>query len=281
MSLGRSRIIAILNVTPDSFSDGGRLRTPDDAVEAARRAVDAGADALDVGGESTRPGAERVSADQQSRRVVPAIDAIRQTGIDIPISVDTTLAAVARAALDVGADAINDVSAGQEDAEMFALAADRGAGLILMHRRAPPMRERYSDQLDAEPDYGELGVVEAVRSFLAQRAEAAISAGVSRDAIAVDPGVGFGKSIEQNLALIRRTDRIVSLGYPVVAAASRKSFIGRVSGVETPDRRVFGSIAATAAQRLAGASLFRVHDVAEHAQALKTLDRIIQVEAAR
>ncbi len=269
LSLSAPRIIAIINITPDSFSDGGKFATFDDAMAAMRRAVEEGAAMLDIGGESTRPGAERVPADEQIRRVVPAIIAARRAGIDVPISVDTTLAAVASAALDAGADAVNDVSAGIEDPAMLPLVAEHGCGVILMHRLRPPGADVYSDQHATAPAYKHAaGVVGEVCEFLSGRASAAIAAGVARDSIVIDPGLGFGKSVEQNFALIANISSIASIGFPVLSAASRKSFIGKATAEPDPSRRVVGSVAVSVAHALAGVRLFRVHDVKEHAQAL-------------
>jgi len=261
--------MAILNVTPDSFADGGRFASAGDVADAAQRALDEGADALDVGGESTRPGAARVPIDEQTRRVVPAIEAIRARGITAPITVDTTLAPVARAALDAGADAINDVSAGEEDPAVLALAAERGCGVILMHRLAPPDRDVYSDRYERAPEYTD--VVGHVGGYLAGRVAAAERAGVAPDAILVDPGLGFGKSVEQNLELIRHSGELASrAGRPVLSALSRKSFVGRAAlGRDSgPSERLPGTLALSVLHLLAGARVFRVHDVAAHAGAL-------------
>jgi dihydropteroate synthase len=277
--LDRPIVIAILNLTPDSFADGGRLPTITDALDAAKRAIDLGADMLDLGGESTRPGAQRVDADEQLARVLPVLQAIRRTrGLDaVPVSIDTTLAAVAGPALDSGADAINDVSAGTESPELLALAAKHSAGVILMHRLAPPGRDSYSDQYPAAPAYAD--VVADVRAFLAAAAERAIQAGVTPDRIVLDPGLGFGKSVDQNLALIRHTADLASLGYPIMSALSRKSFVGRVSlgRNSNPDERLPGTLALSLAHRAAGAHLFRVHDVAEHVQALRAFDAVLSI----
>ena len=229
---------------------------------------------LDIGGESTRPGAERISAEAQIARVVPVIEAIRTQLPEIAISVDTTLAPVARRAIEAGADAINDVSGAEEDDAMLDVASSTGAGLILMHRLAPPDRDAFSDQYDSAPRYED--VAETVRTYLADRAELAQRAGVGKSSIVVDPGLGFGKSVEQNLELIRRTNELCALGYPVMSAASRKSFVGRV-GLERasdPSERLGGSVAVTMLHALAGARLFRVHDVSEHAQALRVFSAI-------
>jgi len=274
LRLGRAQVMAILNVTPDSFSDGGRFDSPDAVVRAAREAVEQGADLLDIGGESTRPGAEAVSASEQIRRVIPAIEGIRAAGIKAPISVDTTSAAVAEAALGAGAQIIDDVSAGLDDGAMLQLAADHGAGIILMHRLAKPRDDSWSDAYASDPAYPG-GVVPCVLGFLLERAEAAMGAGIRREAIAIDPGLGFGKSVAQNFELIRSTAAFAQTGFPVLGAASRKSFLGAVTGIENPAERVEASIAASVAQRLAGAPLFRVHDVAAQASALRAADAIL------
>lgn len=267
--------MAILNLTPDSFHEASRVPSPSAAVEAARQAVGDGADALDLGGESTRPGAARVPAEEQIARVVPAVRAIRAAGgplASVPISVDTTRAAVARAALDAGADAVNDVSAGIEDAAMLPLVAERGAGVVLMHRLVPPDLDSYSDRYAAEPTYAD--VVGEVAAFLAGRCRAAAEAGIHPDRVVVDPGLGFGKTVRQNAELVRGVGRLLALGPPVLCAVSRKSFVGRLAspGVETrPSERLSGSIALVIQQCLSGVRLFRVHDVREHAEALRAV----------
>jgi len=278
LSLDRPRVMAILNVTPDSFSDGGRFARADDVAVAAAEAIDHGADMLDIGGESTRPGAARVEPAEQIDRVAPAIRAVRGAGIDAPISIDTTRAEVAAAALEAGANAINDVSGGTEDPGVLRLAASSGAGLILMHRVAPPDRDRYSDAYREAPLEGD--VVEAVRLKLEELAGAALTAGVARESIVLDPGLGFGKTVEQNIELARRTEAIVSLGYPVLAGASRKSFTGR-AGMSETDRepppageRLGASIAFSLVQLGAGARLFRVHDAGEQGRALRAAWRL-------
>ncbi len=260
--------MAILNVTPDSFSDGGRLASPRDAAEAARRMINEGADLLDVGGESTRPGAERVSPDDQIARVVPAIRAIRDAGVDAPITIDTTRARAAAAALDAGADAVNDVSGGTEDPGMLALVAERGCGVVLMHRLRPPDRDSFSDQYTHEPVYAD--VVEDVRAALAAMLDRALAAGIDLGAVVLDPGLGFGKTVEQNMALIRGTDRIAALGCPVLSGLSRKSFVGRVSlGRDSePSERLEGTVALSVEHLARGARVFRVHDPGPVSRAL-------------
>lgn len=265
VTLDRPVLMGILNVTPDSFSDGGRFDSVESATQRAMEMIEQGASIIDVGGESTRPGAERIAVDEQLHRTVDVIKSIRAQS-DVSISIDTTRYAVAEAALDAGADIINDQSAGREDPEMFALAMARQCGLILMHRLRPPDVDQFSDQYQREPRYDD--VVVTVRDFLDERLRAALDAGVEREAIVLDPGLGFGKTVEQNYELIRRTDELLALGRPVLSAASRKSFIGKVTGVTEPAQRVIGSTAVSVAHYLTGVRLFRVHDVAAHAEAL-------------
>jgi dihydropteroate synthase len=271
-TLDRPRVLGILNITPDSFSDGGVHARAEDALRAAARMLELGADGLDIGGESTRPGASRISAEEQIARVIPVIRAVRTTlGNASAITIDTTLAAVAAAALDAGADAINDVSAGQDDPNMFALAAQRSCGIVLMHRLRPPAHDAYSTKYAAPPDYPR-GVVESVREFLKQRSENARRSGIAPESILIDPGLGFGKSVEQNLELLRRTPALRGLGFPVLSALSRKSFTARAAGLPDdapPASRVTASVALSVAHLLSGARVFRVHDVGEHVQALR------------
>jgi dihydropteroate synthase len=272
LTLDRPRVMAILNLTPDSFSDGGSLDSVEAVISAAGRAVAEGADLLDLGGESTRPGAARVCAEEQLRRVLPALLAIRRSAGPlggIPISIDTTLSSVAAPALDAGADIVNDVSAGTEDPGLLDLAARTGAGLILMHRLAPPERDSYSDRYAEPPRYDD--VVATVRAFLADRAAAAAARGVRCESIVVDPGLGFGKTVAQNLELVRRTGEIAALGFPVLSGISRKSFTAAAAGLEgtAPRDRLAPSLALSTAHLRAGASIFRVHDVAPHVQALR------------
>ena len=262
LDLSEPRIVGILNVTPDSFSDGGQHADAAGAVQWALDLVREGGDVIDVGGESTRPGAARVAESEQLRRVVPVIERIRRHS-RVPISIDTTRADVARAAIDAGADIINDVSAGGEDPAMLPLAAERQCGLVLMHRLRPPDDDCWSDGYTERPAY-EGGVVEAVRAWLLDRAAAAEAAGVERAAICLDPGLGFGKTVQQNWALIAGTNRFVRTGYPILGAASRKSIIGAVTGIDAPELRDAASAVVSAMQAAAGIRLLRVHDVALH-----------------
>lgn len=271
--LDRPRVMAILNTTPDSFSDPGIHLDPVRALASARAFVRDGADILDIGAESTRPGAQSVDADEQRRRLLPVIRAIRADGITTPITVDTTRSAVAEPALDAGADAINDVSGGEEDPAILRLAARRQCGLILMHRLRPPERDRFSDAYETPPVYAD--VVEEVLDALRAHAGRAIAAGCHRASIVLDPGLGFGKTVEQNVELVRAAPRLGALGFPILGAASRKSFVARLSMSEhdteppPPEDRLPASIAFSIALLAGGVRLFRVHDIREQARALR------------
>ncbi|MDX2115573.1 MAG: dihydropteroate synthase [Planctomycetota bacterium] len=274
LALDQPRILAIVNVTPDSFSDGGELPTPAAAAERMLRAQSDGAAIIDMGGESTRPGAARIDESEQIRRIVPALRAARAAGLAIPVSIDTTRAAVARAALDEGAAIINDVSAGVEDPAILELAARRGSGLILMHRLRPPDADSYSDRYTAPPAYPESagGVVGVVRTFLSERVEAARAAGVNDSQIVLDPGLGFGKAVADNLLLARSILDVGSVAgahFPVLSAASRKSFLSPGAG-DAPRDRDAQTLACSVVHALMGVRLFRVHDVRAHARALRT-----------
>lgn len=274
VDLTRARVIGIVNTTPDSFFAPSRA-TAGRAVRAALAMIEAGAVGVDIGGESTRPGAAAVEAREQARRVVPVVRQVaRRAPAGVVISVDTTSARVAAAALDAGANAINDVSGGRDDAGMLGLAGRRGCGLILMHRLAPPGRDEYSTRYGRPggvkpPRYGD--VVLEVGAFLAGRAVAALEAGVRPEAVVIDPGLGFGKTAAQNLELIERTGELAALGWPVMSALSRKSFVGWAMGLGEdagPEERLAGSIALSLRHVEGGARLLRVHDVPEHVGAL-------------
>lgn len=253
-------IMGILNLTPDSFSDGGQYLDPGRAEEHALRMVAEGADLVDVGGESTRPGAQPVVAAEQIRRVVPIIERLHLAlPASVTISIDTRSAAVAMAALDVGATLINDVAAGGDDPEIFRLAATRDCRLVLMHMQGNPLT------MQQNPRYRD--VVTEVRSFLIARAQAAERAGVKRERIILDPGIGFGKTTRHNLALLAHIDTLVVSGYPVLLGTSRKRFMGAVCAEELPKELVGATCATTAIGVLAGVRYFRVHDVRPNRQA--------------
>jgi dihydropteroate synthase len=251
--------MGIVNVTPDSFSDGGRYLRTEAAVAHGLEMVGEGADLLDVGGESTRPGAEPVPEAEERRRVVPVIERLRAAGCVVPISIDTTKAAVAAAAIAAGATVVNDVTALRGDPELAAVVAATGAGLCLMHMRGEPRT------MQRDPRYGD--VVAEVAAFLAERRQFAVERGVARERVALDPGIGFGKTGEHNLELLRRLGEIAALGSPVLIGTSRKSFLGRLTGREVGDR-LAATIASNVVALEHGARIFRVHDVAPVRDAL-------------
>lgn len=271
LRLDRPRVMGIVNVTPDSFSDGGRHDAPDAAVAHALRLVAEGADLLDVGGESSRPGAGEVPAEEEIRRVVPVIERLRAE-TDVPISVDTAKPEVMRAAVAAGAGMINDVYALRREGALEA-AADSGAAVVLMHMLGEPR------SMQDAPRYDD--VVGEVHRFLAERIFAAEMAGIDKRRIVVDPGFGFGKTLAHNLALLAGLARFAELGVPVLAGLSRKRSIGELTGREAPDARAAGSVAAhlIAAQR--GAGILRVHDVAQTVDALKVWAAVAAVPEPR
>jgi dihydropteroate synthase len=253
-------IMGILNVTPDSFSDGGQYSDIDAAVRQVRRMLNEGADIIDIGGESTRPGAEPVAADEQIRRVVPVVEAIRrQVSADIPISIDTTLSAVAKAALAAGADIINDISAGRDDEAILALAAETDASIILMHSQGTPKT------MQDNPYYDD--VVQEVLAALQLQIDAALKAGIKRERIAIDPGIGFGKRKQDNIDLLAHLDAFAATGYPVLLGTSRKRFMGTICDVSEPSELVTATAVTTALGIMAGVQMFRVHDIRENRQA--------------
>jgi dihydropteroate synthase len=256
--LDRPRLMAIVNVTPDSFSDGGERLDPAQAIDDGLRFVSEGADIVDVGGESTRPGSAATGAAEELARVLPVIEGLAKQ--NVVISVDTRRAEVARACLDAGARIVNDVSALRDDPAMLPLIVQRRAPVVLMHRRGRS-EDRYEGLAYRD-------VVEDVRDFLLERARAAEAAGVARDRIALDPGIGFGKSVAENVALIAGAGRLAAAGYPVLVGSSRKSFIGQLTGVKEPGRRDPASVWLAVEAARQGAAILRVHDVAGTRQAL-------------
>ena len=259
-------IIGIVNVTPDSFSDGGDFLDPEAAAARAAAMLDEGARIIDVGGESTRPGSDPVSPDDEASRVVPVIESLKAERPGAAISVDTYRAATAEAALRAGAGVVNDVTALRGDPGMATLVAEAGCPVVLMHMKGEPKT------MQREPRYGD--VVREVRDFLAERAELAVSAGVRPENVIVDPGIGFGKTLDHNLVLLRDLDAIVDLGFPVLLGASRKRFIGTVTGAERAKDRVFGTVATTVLGYGRGATLFRVHDVGANREALAVAEAV-------
>ncbi|HEX8752203.1 MAG TPA: dihydropteroate synthase [Solirubrobacterales bacterium] len=256
--------MGVVNVTPDSFSDGGLYLDPERAVEHGLQLVADGADILDVGGESTRPGAQEVPEAEELRRVIPVIDGLAGNGAQI--SVDTSKRAVAEAALDAGAEIVNDVTALRGDSTMAALCAERQPVVVLMHMRGNPRT------MQRDPVYAD--VVAEVREFLAERLEAAVAAGIGEERIWLDPGIGFGKSDFHNMELLRRLGELTELGRPLLVGTSRKSFIGRVDGSDAGER-LGGTIASSVLAAAEGAEVLRVHDVAEVGQAMTVTSAIL------
>jgi dihydropteroate synthase len=254
----RPSVMGIVNVTPDSFSDGGVNFRAEAAIATARRLRDEGAAIVDVGGESTRPGAEGVSLDEELRRVVPVVEALQG---DVAVSIDTAKAEVARRALALGAELVNDVTALRGDPELAGVVADSGAYLCLMHMQGEPRT------MQRNPTYDD--VASDVAAFLEERLRAAVDAGVAEERICLDPGIGFGKTVEQNFELVARLDVLLALGRPVLIGFSRKSSLGRVLGdAEATTGPLSASIAAAVAAYERGATILRVHDVKEHVEAL-------------
>ena len=256
--------MGIVNVTPDSFSDGGRFLAPERAIAHARELAADGADLLDVGGESTRPGARAVSAEEELARVAPVLAGLRD--VDAAISIDTSKLAVAETALDVGAEVVNDVTALRQEPALAGLCAERECIVVLMHMQGTPRTMQES------PTYDD--VVDDVKAFLAERIEFAVGEGVGEERIWVDPGIGFGKTVDHNLELLRRLGELRELGRPLVVGTSRKRFIGALTGREVDDR-LGGTIASNVLALRAGADVLRVHDVAETRQAALVAESIL------
>jgi dihydropteroate synthase len=253
-------LVGVLNVTPDSFSDGGDFLNTEKAASRAATMLDEGAQIIDVGGESTRPGSDPVPPEEEVRRVVPVIRAILTERPSAIVSIDTYRAATAGAALEAGARIVNDVTALRAEPRMTQLVADARCPVVLMHMLGEPKT------MQRDPRYDD--VVREVRDFLARRTEHAVAAGIEPENVILDPGIGFGKTAEHNLLLLRQLEVLVALGFPILVGASRKRFIGGITGTEEAKDRVFGTVAANVIAYERGATLFRVHDVGAHREAL-------------
>ena len=264
-------VMGVVNVTPDSFSDGGQWLDPAAAIAHGRELAAEGARILDIGGESTRPGAEPVGEAEELRRVVPVVEGLADLDGAV-ISVDTTKAAVAQTALAAGARYVNDVSALRSDPGLAAVVAAAGCDCCLMHMQGRPRT------MQEHPHYDD--VVGEVAAFLQQRAAFAVAAGIAPERIQVDPGIGFGKTLEHNLELLRRLDEIAALGFPVVVGVSRKSFLGRITGREVAGERVAATVAANVLAYERGASVFRVHDVGPTLDALRVASATLRGDDA-
>ena len=263
----RTLVMGVLNVTPDSFSDGGQFLDIESALRRAEEMIDEGADIIDVGGESTRPGGEVVTADEEMRRIVPVVERLAKTS-KIPISVDTTKAAIAHAALDAGAEIINDISALRFEYTVADEVARAHAGLVLMHSRGTPATLHH---MPPSPD-----IFEEIQTSLRRSVNMAVRCGVPRESIALDPGIGFGKTFEQNIELIARLDQFAGKfpDFPILIGTSRKSFIGRLLDDAPPDARIHGTMATVAAAVLSGAHIVRVHDVRAAVDTVRVVDAI-------
>jgi dihydropteroate synthase len=261
----RTLVMGIVNVTPDSFSDGGMFADADAAVKHGLQLLEEGADVLDVGGESTRPGSDPVGEDEELARVLPVVEGLRREAPEAVLSVDTRKAAVASEALATGADVVNDVGAGA-DPRMLGVVESARAGMVMMHMQGEPKT------MQSEPRYGD--VVSEVRSFLAERLSGAVAAGIGRDRLCIDPGIGFGKNLQHNLALLRSIGSFRELGVPVLVGVSRKRFVGDLSGAGDPAQRLEGSVAAAVWCASQGVEILRVHDVGSTVRALRVVDAI-------
>jgi len=265
MAFGRRTwLMGVINVTPDSFYDGGKRFDPAKAVADGIGLVEAGADMIDIGGESTRPGAPPVSAEEELQRVLPVVQGLRRM-VKVPISIDTYKARVARAALTAGADIVNDISALRFDPEMAVLVAAERVPVVLMHMQGKPQT------MQAEPRYS--NVLGEVQDFLEAQIGVALEAGVERENIIVDPGIGFGKTLDHNLILLRGLPALASMGHPLLVGASRKAFIGKILDAK-PDERLEGSLAAAVAAVFGGAHIIRAHDVKETCRVVRVADAI-------
>ncbi|MFW5779094.1 MAG: dihydropteroate synthase [Coleofasciculus sp.] len=261
----RTYLMGVLNVTPDSFSDGGEFNTPAAALAQAQRLVEAGVDILDIGGQSTRPGGQEISEAAELQRVLPVVKAVRSS-LSVPISVDTTRASVAKAAVAVGADMVNDISGGTFDPDMFPVVAQLGVPIILMHIRGTPQT------MQKLTDYHDL--IGEIYEFLEGQIQVAINAGIVRSRLIIDPGIGFAKTAEQNIQLLRQLAAFRSLGVPILVGVSRKRFIGHILNQPDPKQRVWGTATACCAAIAAGSDILRVHDVAEMYDVCRVADAI-------
>ncbi|MDJ0508550.1 MAG: dihydropteroate synthase [Crocosphaera sp.] len=261
----RTYLMGILNVTPDSFSDGGKFNNIETALEQAKNMIDGGADIIDIGGQSTRPGAEEVTLEEELNRIIPIIKKLRQNN-SIPISIDTTRAEVAKAAIEAGADIVNDISGGTFDEKMFSTVAILDVPIIIMHIRGNPKT------MQQKTDYNDL--ITDIINWLSFQIEQAIKAGIEHQKIIIDPGIGFAKNYQQNIELLRHLSIFQSLQCPLLVGVSRKSFIGHILGENDPQKRVWGTAAACCSAIASKVDILRVHDVEEIKQVTQVADAI-------
>ncbi len=265
-------IMGILNVTPDSFSDGGQFFNAQKATDHALRMIDDGADIIDIGGESTRPGSESVSGEEELRRIIPVIESLSGK-TNIPLSVDTYKANVAKAALEAGANIVNDISGLRFDKEMAGVVAEKEAPLIVMHIKGTPK------EMQKAPVYDD--ILTEIADYLSESIETAMKAGIKKDKIIIDPGIGFGKTFDHNLQIIDNLDKFKFLGKPILVGTSRKAFIGSILGDVPSEKRLMGTAATVAVSIMHGANIVRVHDVAEMAEVAKVTDAIRKEQEER
>lgn len=265
----RTYVMGILNITPDSFYDGGKFFSFEKAIEHANKIINDGADIIDIGGESTRPGAKRISAEEEINRIIPVIDAIRKYNKEILISVDTYKSEVAKEAIEHGADIINDISGGMFDEGIFKIVTKYNVGYVIMHIQGTP------ESMQINPVYSENGVVNDIINYFKERISVAINYGINSNKIILDPGIGFGKTFEHNLEILNNLDKFKQFNLPILIGTSRKSFIGKILNKE-PESRLYGTIASVVLSIVKGANIVRVHDVKEVKDAVLVADSILK-----
>lgn len=265
----RTYIMGILNITPDSFYDGGKFFSFEKAIEQANKIINDGADIIDIGGESTRPGAKRISAEEEINRIIPVIDAIRKYNKEILISVDTYKSEVAKEAIEHGADIVNDISGGMFDEDIFKIVTKYNVGYVIMHIQGTP------EIMQINPVYSENGVVNDIINYFKERISIAANYGININKIILDPGIGFGKTFEHNLEILNNLDKFKQFNLPILIGTSRKSFIGKILNKE-PENRLYGTIASVVLSIVKGANIVRVHDVKEVKDAVFVADAILK-----
>lgn len=269
LKFDKTYIMGILNVTPDSFYDGGKFFGTEAAIQRAKSIINDGADIIDIGGESTRPGAIKISAEEEKKRIIPVIEKIRKENTDIIISADTYKSEVAKDAINAGADIINDISGGMFDPDILKIVAENDIYYVIMHIKGTP------DTMQNNPAYSEKGVVNDIIEYFSERIKIAESNGIKRDKIILDPGIGFGKTLRHNLEILRDLDKFKQFNLPILIGTSRKSMIGNILN-KKPEERLYGTLATVAFSIIKGADIVRVHDVAETKDVVAILDAIVR-----
>lgn len=269
LKFDKTYIMGILNVTPDSFYDGGKFFGTEAAIQRAKSIINDGADIIDIGGESTRPGAIKISAEEEKKRIIPVIEKIRKENTDIIISADTYKSEVAKDAIKAGADIINDISGGMFDPDILKIVAENDIYYVIMHIKGTP------DTMQNNPAYSEKGVVNDIIEYFSERIKIAESNGIKRDKIILDPGIGFGKTLRHNIEILRDLDKFKQFNLPILIGTSRKSMIGNILN-KKPEERLYGTLATVAFSIIKGADIVRVHDVAETKDVVAILDAIVR-----